>query len=495
MSVHLLDDVVADLPAEELSLSELSVELLDASERARFDELLATRHYLKNPSVVGQALRYVVTYRGRWVALLVFCSAAFHLKYRELWLEWDVRRLRQRRHLLAQNSRFLVLASSGQWPNLASRCLALVCARLRSDWQAQFGHPVLAVETFVDPQHFRGTCYKAAGWQVLGPTRGHQRNWQDFYTDTKNSKELWVRELGSDGLELLRAPELPPEWLDHQPPLAPPCPVATEELGSLWECFYRLQDPRDPRGVRHQLASILAILALATCAGQKNPHAIWAFAEGLNHGQRRLLRCRPRKGKRGQFDVPCERTFRRLLKELKPESLKNTLVQWMKSQDRRPARVLHADGKVIKNADPAPAQNTNPATPPPADQTPEGEPAPGSEIPAEMQKPKANKALTLVNFITPQQRLVDQIAVPQDTNEEAAVALHLPKMDLAGMILTVDAAHTTKANCRQISQNSLADGLFILKGNQPLALAKAQQALAGDFSPSSQVGGERPWAR
>ena len=108
-----------------------------------------------------------------------------------------------------------------------------------------------------------------------------------------------------------------------------------------------------------------------------------------------------------------------------------------------------------------------------------------NEIPVELQKPKADKALTLVNFITGDQQLVEQVAVPQNTNEEAAVAAHLPKMDLAGICVTADAAHTTKANARQLTQGNGADYLMSLKGNQPHALAKAQQLLSGAFPPCS----------
>lgn len=476
MSVHLLDDVLRDLPEESKLLSNLTVELLALSDRPVFDELLATRHYLKNPTAVGQVLRYVVKYGEQWVALLVFNSPAFHLKPREEWLQWNPRQLEERRHLLAQNSRFLILASPGKWPNLASRILKLVCARLAQDWQKEFGHPVLVVETFVDPNRFRGTCYKAAGWQPLGPTQGHQRNWQDFYTDTKHPKELWVRPLSPGALEELQARNLSATLLEHQRPLPPACPLATEKLDSLWECFVRMQDPRKRRGQRHKLASVFTLIALAVVAGCKGPHAIAEFAEGLNHGQRRLLRCRPRPGHPRQFDVPCERTFRRLLKKVDPETLKERLVQWMEQEDPAPVEVLHLDGKVLKNADPAPAQ-------------PKFIDSPVSEIAPELQKPKADKALTLVNFITPNQRLVDQVAVPQNTNEEAAVALHLPEMSLVGVCLTADAAHLTKANCRQITQDSQGDYLFTLKANQPHALAKAQQAFTGVFPPSGSLAG------
>jgi hypothetical protein len=88
--------------------------------------------------------------------------------------------------------------------------------------------------------------------------------------------------------------------------------------------------------------------------------------------------------------------------------------------------------------------------------------------------------------------LVDQVAVPRDTNEEAALAAHLPKMDLAGVCLTADAAHTTKANCRQLTQHNGAEFLLFLKANQPLALAKAEQLLPGKLPPSGHHAGQRP---
>jgi len=488
MCVHLTDSIAGGLPPEPRLLSAVTVRLISEPERGRFDELLATQHYLKNPNAVGQVLRYVAEYEGRWVALLVFSSAALHLKPRDRWLKWPARLVAERRHLLAQNARFLVMPSTGRWPNLASRLLKLVCGRLAQDWQQHFGHPVLAVETFVDPQRFHGTCYKAAGWQQLGPTQGYERGWRDFYTDTKHPKEIWVRALSSQALEQLRAPELPPALANPAGPLSPPCPVATARLDGLWERF-RLQmtDPRKPNGLRHQLASFLCLIALAVAAGCQGPHAIAEFAESLNHGQRRHLRCRPRKGARAQFDVPSERTFRRLLKQVNPDELKKVLADWMATQDDSPLRVVHLDGKVVKNAQPAPARpQATPAQPP--------VPLEPCEIPVELQKPKADKALTLVNFMTSNQRLVDQIAVPQDTNEEAAVAAHLPRMDLAGVCITADAAHTTKANCRQLTLYNGADFLLVIKANQPLALAKAEQLLPGVLPPTGHHGGQGPRA-
>jgi hypothetical protein len=479
MSIHLSQSVVDGLPQEPKLLHEVRVRLIEPSERSRFDELLAREHYLKNATVVGQVLRYVAEFEGQWLALLVFSSAAFHLKPRDRWLHWSARQVAQRRHLLAQNQRFLVLAAPGRWPNLASRVLAQTCDRLSEDWQRHFGHPVLAVETFVDPQRFRGTCYKAAGWQRLGPTQGCQRDWQDFYTDTQHPKEIWVRALRSGALEQLRAPQLPAQLAGHERPLPPACPVPIGQLPSLWQSFRdRLTDPRKSKGKRHPLATVLTLIALAVAAGCKGPHAIADFAQSLNHGQRRQLRCRPRAGTRRQCDVPGERTFRRLLKAVEAGPLKDVLVEWMGQQDPAAVAVLHVDGKVVKNARPAPA----------CAKALEAE----NEIPVAEQKPKADQALTLVNFITGKQRLVEQVAVPRNTNEEAAVAAHFAQMDLAGVCVTTDAAHTTKANARQLTQGNGADYLMVLKGNQPHALAKARQLLSGAFPPGGPDDRQRP---
>jgi hypothetical protein len=173
-----------------------------------------------------------------------------------------------------------------------------------------------------------------------------------------------------------------------------------------------------------------------------------------------------------------------LLKKVDAEQLKNVLVGWMQAEDPAALQVVHVDGKVVKNAQPAPPRSL-------AQQAAAASAEP-CEIPAELQKPKADKALMLVNFQTTQQRLVDQVAVPQDTNEEAAVAAHLPKMDLAGVCLTADAAHTIKANCRQLTQGNGAEFFLFLKANQPTALAKAEQLLPGTLPPSGQHTGQRP---
>ena len=141
-----------------------------------FNGLLAQYHYLGHRNTVGENLRYLIRDRhGRPVACALFGSAAWKCADRDAFLGWD--RAARERNLqgLTNNTRFLVLP----WvvvPHLASHVLGLIVRRIRADWQVKYGHPVQALETFVDRDRFKGTCYRAANWLRLGATRGRTRN-------------------------------------------------------------------------------------------------------------------------------------------------------------------------------------------------------------------------------------------------------------------------------------------------------------------------------
>jgi hypothetical protein len=86
--------------------------------------------------------------------------------------EWSERQREGRLPLLAQNSRFVILAPRQPFPNLATRALSLNLKRLSQDWQAHDRHPIVLVESFVDREYFQATAYKASGWQSLGYSSG-----------------------------------------------------------------------------------------------------------------------------------------------------------------------------------------------------------------------------------------------------------------------------------------------------------------------------------
>ena len=150
-----------------------------SADRRLFDGLLAGYHYLGHRNTVGENLRYLIRDRvGRPVACALFGSAAWKCADRDAYIGWD--RLTRERNLqrLTNNTRFLI----PPWvvvPHLASHVLGLIARRIGGDWQTKYGHPVYALETFVDRERFRGTCYRAANWLRLGATQGRTRNDRD----------------------------------------------------------------------------------------------------------------------------------------------------------------------------------------------------------------------------------------------------------------------------------------------------------------------------
>jgi hypothetical protein len=168
--------------------------------------------------------------------------------------------------------------------------LSLCGRRLSEDWESAFGYPVLVAESFVDPQRFSGTCYRAAGWEMLGRTQGSRRHQRDFYLDDGTPKELWVRPLHPQARKWLRAPTMPPRFARHEDE-AMWCPYPAPEYRSLWERFNRLLDPRHRKGRLHALAPTLTICSLATLCGARGTRAIAEFASYLNQTQLRVLRC------------------------------------------------------------------------------------------------------------------------------------------------------------------------------------------------------------
>jgi hypothetical protein len=132
-------------------------------------------HYLGYTQPVGEHLKYLVSARGRLLGCLVWSSAPRHLGPRDRFLGWSAEARRRNIHLIATNLRFLILP----WvrvPHLASHILGCMARQLPGDWQRIYGHPLYFLETFVDPERFRGTCYRAANWLVLGRTTGRGKD-------------------------------------------------------------------------------------------------------------------------------------------------------------------------------------------------------------------------------------------------------------------------------------------------------------------------------
>ena len=175
----------------------LSVVESGSADLQLFNCLLRRYHYLGHRNTVGENLRYLARDRaGRPLGCALFGSAAWKCAAREAFIGWGHRAREHNLSRLTNNTRFLVLP----WvtvPHLASHLLGSIGRRIRADWQSKYGHPVQALETFVDRSRFRGTCYRAANWVPLGATQGRTRNDRD-HSLRVSIKEVYLYPLIQD---------------------------------------------------------------------------------------------------------------------------------------------------------------------------------------------------------------------------------------------------------------------------------------------------------
>jgi hypothetical protein len=153
-----------------------------------FNSLIEEHHYLGYKQPVGEHLKYMVSAQGRPVACLAWSSAPRHLGSRDRYIGWSAEARRRNIRFIAYNTRFLILP----WvrvEHLASHILGRMASRVSEDWQRMYGHPIYFIETFVDPERFHGTCYRAANWVLLGKTTGRGKQ-SNSYMPNRSIKEV-----------------------------------------------------------------------------------------------------------------------------------------------------------------------------------------------------------------------------------------------------------------------------------------------------------------
>jgi hypothetical protein len=170
----LIDNTPLAMPLQALGPIEIQPVRRTADEPL-FNSLMEHYHYLAYEQPVGEHLKYLAWAQGRPIACLAWSSAPRHLGSRDRYIGWTAEARKRNIRFIAYNTRFLILP----WvrvPHLASHILGKVTRALSDDWERMYGHPVYFAETFIDPGRFRGTCYRAANWQLLGLTTGRGKN-------------------------------------------------------------------------------------------------------------------------------------------------------------------------------------------------------------------------------------------------------------------------------------------------------------------------------
>lgn len=415
---------------------------------ARCDQLIVEHHYLHDATLVGEQLRYAISYRGHWLGVATWSGAAFHIKDRDDFIGWNFELCRQRRALLANNSRLLILPDC-HYPNLISRFMKLMLSRLSADWGERWGHPLAMVESFVDPQLYQGTAYKVSGWSHLGKTAGWKRDAADFYLKHGRPKQIWVRELVKNARIKLRAAQLPPEWAMVEAEVKRRCTQKVKEIRSLMESLRReLPEFRRPQALGYPIAGLVCLVVMAMATGvRRGPDDLADYADTLSQPQLWALNFR-RDKHTGLYRCPKRTTFIRLLAGVDAAVLERILLQWQQRlTGPMEDNLVIVDGKKMRHG-----------------------------------------GVEMVNATNGKGQYLGGVITEAKSNEIPAARQLLGRLDLCGKITLTDALHTQVETGQTILYEKGGDYLMTVKGNQPTLQSTLQDLFnKQSFPPNRPV--------
>lgn len=413
---------------DEISLDGLVVRPIVPGEEAEWNRLMAAHHYLGFHKLTGPSLKYVVILGGQWVGLVGWGGGVLKTAGRDEWIGWSAEQKMSRLKYVVNNQRFLILPGV-RIKNLASKILALNTKRLSTDWLAAYGHQVLLAETFVDPQRFQGTCYKAAGWEAIGQTGGYGRKAGVYYYHGER-KTLFMKPLVPEAREYLSALVVPAEIEKGTKPAVDLNKVLPGHEKELLDYLKRIKDPRKKRGIRHSLVSVLAVAVCAIMSGNLSFRSIGEWAASLSQDFLKRLGCR-KHPETGEYVAPSEPTIRRGIQSVDGDDVDYWVYKWLLSQSKYD--VIAVDGKVVHGS-----------------------------------KHRNEKPFHLVSaFLHREAITVGQVRVEDKTNEIPALPMVLEDMDLERKLVSGDAIFTQVKNAIFIVEEKHAGYLFQVKQNQP----------------------------
>ena len=430
------------ISTESISLTNVSVRCVThPNEKKRWNELMKTHHYLPYHGLIGRSVRHVAEYEGEWLALIGWQGGAFKIGPRDQWIGWCPDYQYQRLHLIAQNARFLVLH---RIPNLASRVLTLSLSRLPGDMEKFYGHTVLLAETFVDPSRFKGSCYKACGWQSLGLTKGFSRIRKPNSTVTTwkknhNPKEIFMKCISPDAREQLSADQMPDKGELHLPKED----ISDTKLLSLHHFLEKYQDHRSKQGRRYPASCFFTLLCAANLCNYRGAAQVHEFGESLSQESLKKIggRICPKTQK---YRIPAVGTIHNFSKNYSPEELQKLLNEFLQQYSKKD-EAISLDGKIQRTAS-------------------KRSEAEGNE-----------KIMNVTAFEHGTNVVVNQKKVTKGTNEIIMARELLKEIDIRGRVITVDAMHTQHETAELIIDRG-GDYVFTaVKNNQKNILSKLEK--------------------
>jgi hypothetical protein len=304
-------------------------------------------------------------------------------------------------------------------------------------WQQTHGFTPLLAETFVDPQHFFGTCYRAAGWQEVGLTKGKRRS-RDYYRVGDGLKSLWLKPLVPAAAAALSGPleQLPETCRPALPPASMGVlPLKELQAESLYAALQRVPDPRAGNR-RHRCATVLTIVAMGILMGYSRISDFVRLATQLNVRQRRLLGYWLPPGSRvGQ--APGKDVFYTLLAKIEPDELAAVLNAWLEGQHGQLPSALALDGKAV-----------------------------------------GDRLAQVVSLVAQETGATVAVAPVLSAAKEHEVPALLGTTYLTDTLVSLDAGHANHQTARTIVTAG-GEYLIQLKGNAPAVQAAAAHALQG----------------
>lgn len=183
-------------------IGRITLEVVSGTVASRlWNEYVARYHYLGYTPMSGSQIRYNVFCGEQLVACISFCACAWKLKDREKFIGWSQEQRQKNLQLVINNARFLVLPWI-QSKGLASKILSLAARQLPRDWKQRYGFEPVLLETFVEYERHKGTCYKAANWVNIGRTAGRGKK-STSHKSLIPAKDIWLYPLRKNFSTLL----------------------------------------------------------------------------------------------------------------------------------------------------------------------------------------------------------------------------------------------------------------------------------------------------
>ncbi len=429
----------------DILFSKVNVRPILKKEEEKWVRLMKQHHYLGFSGNLGEQINYVAEIDGNWLALLGWSCAALKINDRDKWIGWSVDDKLKKLSYIANNSRFLI-SPKIKVKNLASHILSKNLKRLSQDWFNKYNHPILMVETFVDSNQYKGTCYIAENWINVGSTKGYRKK-QKAYIYHGQKKIILLKPIVKNARRILGSPFTNKLFL--------PVTVRGRQIvdvnsinlfgkNGLINFCTTIQDGRDKRGLRHHFEGIMSLCILAILSGARGYKGIYLWGNSLSKDTLWKLKLRK---------APCESAIRRFILSLDASDVDQKLTKWLLKHESLNGIPLAIDGKTLKGS-----------------------------------KDGDRKGIQLLSMVSHDSSLVfAQEKVDSKTNEIPVAQNLLEKTNIKGSVITADALHSQDKTAAIIVRDKDADYVFSIKDNRSSVKEEIKTALSNSAFPPSKV--------